>query len=101
MLYFTKFVRFVGLALLSVVALGQVQAGPVSAVESLKQFTVFDDLEIEQLLAEPLVRQPVFLNFEERGRMWVVQYQQYPHPAGLKMTSRDNYTGARSTTGYR
>jgi len=89
--YFAKFVRFVGLALLSAVALGQVQAGPVSPVESLKQFTVFDDLEIDQLLAEPLVKQPVFLNFDESGRMWVVQYQQYPHPAGLKMTSRDNY----------
>ena len=23
--------------------------------------------------------------------MWVVQYQQYLHPAGLRMTSRDNY----------
>ena len=88
---FAKLVRFIGLALLSAVALGQVQAGPVSPVESLKQFTVFGDLEIDQLLAEPLVKQPVFLNFDERGRMWVVQYQQYPHPAGLKMTSRDNY----------
>ena len=50
---------------------------------------MFDDLELDQLLAEPLVKQPVFLNFDERGRMWVVQYQQYPHPAGLRMTSRD------------
>ena len=91
MSHFAKFVRYVGLALLGAVALGQVQAWPVSPVESLKQFTVFDDLEIDQLLAEPMVKQPVFLNFDERGRMWVVQYQQYPHPAGLKMTSRDNY----------
>ncbi|MCH2384849.1 MAG: hypothetical protein MK293_06295, partial [Pedosphaera sp.] len=73
------------------VALGQAQAGPISPAESLKQFTVFDGLVIDQLLAEPLVKQPLFVNFDERGRMWVVQYQQYPHPAGLKMTSRDNY----------
>ena len=26
--------------------------------------------------------QPVFLNFDERGRMWVVQYLQYPDPPG-------------------
>ena len=71
--------------------LGQALAGPLSPKESLEKFEVFDDLEIDQLLAEPLVKQPVFLNFDERGRMWVVQYQQYPHPAGLKMTSRDNY----------
>ena len=73
------------------VALFQVNAGPLSPAESLDKFSVFEDLEIDQVLAEPLVKQPVFLNFDERGRMWVVQYQQYPHPAGLKMTSRDNY----------
>ena len=73
------------------IALGQAQAEPLSPAKSLGKFTIFDDLEIDQVLAEPLVKQPVFLNFDERGRMWVVQYQQYPHPAGLKMTSRDNY----------
>ena len=54
-------------------AFGQAQGGQLSAAESLKQFEVFDDLVIDQLLAEPLVKQPVFLNFDERGRMWVVQ----------------------------
>ncbi|HVY68415.1 MAG TPA: PVC-type heme-binding CxxCH protein, partial [Verrucomicrobiae bacterium] len=63
---------------------------PFSPAESAKMFHVPDDLEIEQVLAEPLVTQPVFLNFDERGRMWVVQYRQYPFPAGLKMLSRDN-----------
>jgi len=83
--------RKLGLVLIGAFALGPAQAGPISPVESLEQFEVFDDLEIDQLLVEPLVKQPVFLNFDERGRMWVVQYQQYPHPAGLKMTSRDDY----------
>src|SRR5204863_5107296 len=63
---------------------------PLSPAESLAKFHVADDLEIEPLLAEPIVAQPVFLNFDERGRMWVVQYRQYPSPAGLKMMSRDN-----------
>ena len=27
--------------------------------------------------------------FDERGRLWVVQYLQYPFPAGLKMVSHD------------
>ncbi len=34
--------------------------------------------------AEPEVRQPLYINFDERGRMWVVQYLQYPFPAGLE-----------------
>src|SRR2546430_1873271 len=62
---------------------------PVSPADALKYFHVADDLEIEQLLAEPIVEQPVFLNFDERGRMWVVQYRQYPAPAGLKAVSHD------------
>src|SRR6185369_15749106 len=55
-----------------------------------KQFTVANDLKWETVLAEPVVRQPVSLSFDERGRMWVVQYLQYPSPAGLKMVSHDN-----------
>ena len=64
---------------------------PLSPAESLKKFNLADDLEIEQVLAEPTVAQPVFLNFDERGRMWVVQYRQYPSPAGLKVVSHDSF----------
>ena len=67
------------------------QLGPLSPDEAAKSFHVADDLVFEQVLAEPIVAQPVFLTFDERGRMWVVQYRQYPHPAGLKMVSRDNF----------
>jgi len=67
------------------------QPGPLTPAESLRQFKVADDLEIEQVLAEPVIAQPVFLNFDERGRMWVVEYRQYPAPAGLKVVSHDNF----------
>src|SRR4051794_34513791 len=63
----------------------------LSPSESFKKLKVAGDLEIEQVLAEPIVAQPVFLNFDERGRMWVVQYLQYPAPAGLKMVSHDSF----------
>jgi putative heme-binding domain-containing protein len=64
---------------------------PLSPAEAAKTFTVMDGLKWEQVLAEPTVRQPVHLSFDERGRLWVVQYLQYPAPAGLKLLSRDNY----------
>ena len=32
--------------------------------------------ETFQLLTKPLVAQPLFMNFDERGRLWVVQYRQ-------------------------
>src|SRR5262245_54088700 len=65
--------------------------GPLPPAEAATRFVIHEDLEFEQVLAEPIVRQPVFLNFDERGRMWVVQYIQYPHPAGLKLVSRDKF----------
>lgn len=71
-------------------AVAQAQSRPLTPAESRQHFHVADDLEFDQVLTEPVVRQPVFLNFDERGRMWVVQYIQYPDPAGLKLLSRDN-----------
>lgn len=67
------------------------RAGGLTPQKSLEAMRVSDDLRVDQMLAEPTVKQPLFLNFDERGRMWVVQYIQYPHPAGLKIVSHDQY----------
>jgi putative heme-binding domain-containing protein len=66
-------------------------AGPFSPAESMQHFTVPADLHLDQVLAEPVVRQPVSFSFDERGRLWVVQYLQYPAPAGLTVVSRDKF----------
>ncbi len=65
--------------------------GALSPQEAAKTFTIPDDLSWQQVLAEPDITQPVFLNFDERGRMWVMEYRQYPYPAGLKMVSKDKF----------
>jgi putative heme-binding domain-containing protein len=62
--------------------------------EALRNFKVIDGLEMELVAAEPLVRQPLNLHFDERGRLWVVQYLQYPFPAGLKIVKYDQYLRA-------
>jgi putative membrane-bound dehydrogenase-like protein len=64
---------------------------PYTPAEAVKLFKIPADLSIETALAEPDVRQPLSINFDERGRMWVMQYLQYPDPAGLKMVSRDQH----------
>ena len=61
------------------------RTGGLDPVASHAKMVVADDLVVDSLLSEPLVRQPVFLNFDERGRMWVVQ------PAS---TSRDPMSSA-------
>jgi putative membrane-bound dehydrogenase-like protein len=72
----------------------QPPAEPKSPAEARKLFRVADDLRLDQVLAEPQVAQPIFVNFDERGRMWVIQYLQYPYPAGLKILSEDKFLRA-------
>jgi len=46
-----------------------------------------EEFRVSLFAAEPMVRQPVCIEFDDRGRLWVVQYLQYPNPAGLKRVS--------------
>ena len=57
--------------------------------ESLARFRVPADLAIDLVLSEPEIAQPVSVGFDERGRLWVVEYRQYPEVAGQKVLSRD------------
>jgi putative heme-binding domain-containing protein len=52
-------------------------------------------LAVDLIASEPAIRQPLYINFDERGRMWVVQYVQYPFPAGMKVTEYDQYIRAK------
>src|SRR5438876_476748 len=59
--------------------------------ESLQKMKVADGFEVSLVASEPEIRQPLSITFDERGRMWVIQYLQYPTPAGLKPVRVDNY----------
>src|SRR4051794_4735218 len=72
----------------SVVALGQ----GFPPDEAAKRMTASKELQVSVAAAEPLVRQPVCIEFDDRGRLWVVQYLQYPNPAGLKRKEVDRYS---------
>ncbi|MBI1344658.1 c-type cytochrome [bacterium] len=69
----------------------QAQDKPLSPQQSRDLFKIPDDLEVDIVLTEPTISQPVFLNFDERGRIWVLNYLQYPEPAGLKLLSKDQW----------
>jgi putative membrane-bound dehydrogenase-like protein len=60
--------------------------------EAARRMTVADGLEVTLVAAEPDVRQPVAIDFDDRGRLWVIQYLQYPNPAGLKRVKVDRYS---------
>jgi len=60
--------------------------------EAPRRMTVSEGLEVSLVAAEPLVRQPVAIEFDDRGRLWVIEYLQYPNPAGLKRAKVDRYS---------
>ena len=60
--------------------------------EAAGHMSVADGLEVRLVAAEPLIRQPVAIEFDDRGRLWVIQYMQYPNPAELKRIAVDRYS---------
>ena len=74
-------------------ALGDKAPKPTPA-EALAACKVADGLALDIVASEPMVRQPLNMHFDERGRLWVVQYLQYPFPAGLKILRYDEYLRA-------
>jgi len=53
-------------------------APPLSPEESWKRFQVEPGVRVELFAAEPLVKDPVALAFDELGRMFVAEYGDYP-----------------------
>lgn len=64
---------------------------PYPPKEAERNFETPDDLEFQLVLSEPDIAQPLFMSWDERGRLWVMEYRQYPEIAGLKVLSRDVY----------
>ncbi|MFN5469871.1 MAG: c-type cytochrome [Pirellulaceae bacterium] len=66
--------------------------GPaLSPKEALQQFQTPPKWQWESLLHEPQISQPLMTSFDPAGRLWVVQYLQYPEPAGIQALSRDQF----------
>ncbi|MCH9652520.1 MAG: c-type cytochrome [Planctomycetes bacterium] len=63
--------------------------------QAAQKMTVLDGFEVKLVASEPLVRQPVAIDFDHRGRLWVIQYLQYPNPAGLKRVKVDQHTRSK------
>ena len=67
---------------------------PTPAAEAVGRFQTVEPFEMQLLASEPMIRQPLDLTWDTRGRLWVVQYLQYPFPAGLKVVKYDQYLRA-------
>src|SRR5258707_13649838 len=78
-------------AVLSVFTEHGFAASGFSPEESVKHMKVPEGFEVKLFASEPEIRQPVAMYFDDRGRLWVIQYLQYPTPAGLKAVEVDQY----------
>ncbi|MFN0169221.1 MAG: PVC-type heme-binding CxxCH protein [Bryobacteraceae bacterium] len=60
--------------------------------EAVSRMKVLEGFKVKLVASEPEIRQPILVKFDPRGRLWVIQYLQYPNPAGLKRVKVDRYS---------
>ena len=60
--------------------------------EAPRHMTLSPGLQVQLVAGEPMIAQPVCIEFDDRGRLWVMQYLQYPNPAGLKRAVVDRWS---------
>src|SRR4051812_44565750 len=78
--------------LLVAVSAAAAPAQGFSPDEAARRMTVAKGLKATLFAAEPIVRQSTFVKCDDRGRLWTIQYLQYPNPAGLKRVSVDRWS---------
>ncbi|MBT4865460.1 MAG: dehydrogenase, partial [Planctomycetaceae bacterium] len=54
---------------------------PLSAAEQQKKFHLPPGFEIQLVASEPAIGQPMNMNFDAAGRLWVTHSIEYPYPA--------------------
>jgi putative heme-binding domain-containing protein len=62
---------------------------PLTPEQERKSFHVPAGFEVQLVAAEPNVRKPININFDDRGRLWVTESVEYPFPAKDKAPKRD------------
>ena len=76
----------------SVPLLPAADPGGFAPSEAAKRMKPANGLSVKLFAAEPDVRQPIFVKCDDRGRVWTIQYLQYPNPAGLKRVKVDRWS---------
>jgi putative membrane-bound dehydrogenase-like protein len=89
---FGRCLRFLAGLLLTAAAAAPARPQGYPLDQAARRMTVPAGFSVTLVAGEPTVRQPVAIDFDERGRLWVMQYLQYPNPAGLKRVKVDRYS---------
>ncbi|SVD29198.1 uncharacterized protein METZ01_LOCUS382052, partial [marine metagenome] len=65
----------------------------LSPVEQKAKFKLPDGFEIQLVLSEPMIGQPMNINFDARGRLWVTSSVEYPYPTRGDLDPRGHFKG--------
>lgn len=60
--------------------------------DAASKMQIADGLLVNLFASEPEVRQPILVKCDDRGRLWTIQYLQYPNPAGLQRVKVDRWS---------
>jgi putative membrane-bound dehydrogenase-like protein len=83
--------RFIVTVVLVAVGPASLLGQGLSPQEACKRMRLPNGFAVRCVASEPMIRQPVSISFDSRGRLWVLQYLQYPNYAGLKPIKQDQY----------
>src|SRR5882757_9131463 len=88
----TRLIKFVTLFAVGATFSLNLLAQGFSPEDGARRMTVAKGLKSTLFASEPMVRQSTFVICDDRGRLWTIQYLQYPNPAGLKRVKVDRWS---------
>jgi hypothetical protein len=71
---------------------GRVHSQGYDSEDAARRMRPGEGLAVNLYAAEPDIAQPILVKFDDRGRLWTIQYLQYPNPAGLTRTKVDRFS---------
>lgn len=75
-------------------ALRYAEGGAPRPQDLLKQLEVHPDFDISLVASEPLINNPMNINWDEKGRLWVVETPEYPN--GLRQANVESWMDSGS-----
>ncbi len=88
--HFRRAFRWLGISL--TFASSSILAQGYKPSEAVQKMSTANGFKVNLVASEPMIVQPVCIEFDERGRLWVIQYLQYPNPAGLNRAKVDRFS---------
>ena len=72
---------------------------PLSVKGSIERTQVAPDLRLELFAAEPDIAKPIFMAWDERGRLWIAETRDYPHDVKPDGMGNDSIKICEDTNG--